>query len=112
MHLKARLRQASGVAGTFEWDSETGELGGTMARQVAIACAEALAAGATGYGPQCCVDYPVTDPLHTPVEMAVIVATLGWSLPPELEAVQPEPPGDELLYDPDGPTPDIPGVQL
>ena len=109
MNLRCKLRHASGVTDTFEWNSETGELGGTVARQLAITIGEVLAEGVAGWGPQYCLAYPVRDPLHTPVETAVVLAMTSYYLPPELAAIYPEPPA-ELLADPDDADPNDPRV--
>jgi hypothetical protein len=86
--------------GSLEWDSETGRLAGTLARAVEARIVEYKALGVVGWGPQDCLEHPVTDPLHKPEEFALVVAAMGFILPPELEAVYPVPP-DELLYDPE-----------
>jgi hypothetical protein len=100
MHIKLTLEKVWGRRGTFEWDSESGELGGDFAKDVAVAVNEAVTLGVAGWGPQFCLDYPIKDPLHTPAEMAVVLTQSSFILPAELLAVYPKPPPIDISDDP------------
>ncbi len=92
MRLDARLepRPTSRFpAGTLVWDSDTGELGGTLAETVRREAEGFRADGGVGFGPALQFSYPVHDPLRTPAEMAAILANLRYELPAELARAMP-----------------------
>ncbi|MGH7880393.1 MAG: hypothetical protein ACREQD_12990 [Candidatus Binataceae bacterium] len=102
MNLKLTLRDASdhAVAGTLEWDSTTGRLAGTLEPRIARRIDLAQHLSFIGWGPDYCLQHLVSDPLRKPEEFALVLDSMGFILPPELEAVYPEP-TDDLLHDPD-----------
>jgi hypothetical protein len=101
MNFKIKLQRCSGKRpGDLEWDTDTGRIAGSLAPEVSAGLAEAKAAAAVGWGPCGCLEYPITDPLHKPDEMAVILDAMGFVLPAELAAAYPIPPAD-LLDDPE-----------
>jgi hypothetical protein len=101
MKLKVRLdRRSRKYHSNLEWDSNTGRLTGSLAAEVAAGLEEHKKIGTVGWGPQACLEYPVTDPFHKPEKFALILDAMGFVLPAELWAVYPVPP-DELLYDPE-----------
>jgi hypothetical protein len=91
MMRKFRLRSSnSRLSGSleFEWDPETGKLGGRDAEEVRIAAEEAKRAGyALGHPHP--TSYRITDPLRRMGDMAVILGSL-WRLSPELAAAYPK----------------------
>jgi hypothetical protein len=93
-------RDARVRPGDLEWDTDTGRIAGSLAPEVSAGLKEAKAAGAAGWGPRGCLEYPITDPLHKPTEMAVILDAMGFVLPAELVAAYHIPPAD-LLDDPE-----------
>jgi hypothetical protein len=87
MRLEAELKpwpSTSHFAGTLAWDSETGEIGGTLAGAVREAALEAKAWGKVPAGPQFAYEYPIADPFHRPDELAAILQFMEFELPAEL----------------------------
>ncbi|HEX4210812.1 MAG TPA: hypothetical protein VHY56_10490 [Candidatus Binataceae bacterium] len=101
MNLKAMLRKWSDpVVGDIDWDSESSRLDGALAPSIRRFVDEARATGHVAWGPHGCLDHPITDPLRTPAEFALILDVMGFVLPPGLAEAYPEPPA-ELLQDPE-----------
>lgn len=75
----------------FSWDSETGAVWGRDTDRVRERAAF-YTGGTTPHRmqPEC---WPITDPLHDPVEMAALLGAT-WILPPELEKFYPVIEGD------------------
>lgn len=75
------------------WDDVTGDLSGDGNKLVLLLIDEALHAGEVVSHPYPTV-YPVTDPLHSLPDMAVVLSS-HWRLPPEMAEHMPDPPEDE-----------------
>jgi len=101
MRVKVQLQRRLGRSGTLEWDSDTGELGGTLANEVACALDEAKTRGSVEWAAAIpsSLTYPIRDPRHAPAEFAVILGSMGFTLPPELAAAYPVPSDEQLGYD-------------
>jgi|GEM_PF-5917143 len=69
--------------GRVDWDRERGELRGRGAETLSRSIEAALAAGRVRFGGLSAI--PVSDPLHDPRDMAVVVAA-SWQLPAALQA--------------------------
>jgi hypothetical protein len=92
MKINTTLQDQAGRSGTSTWNSDTGKLGGTFARELAIDLDQAVTRGAAGWGAKYDLGYPIKDPYHDTVEMAVMLEVAGFELRPELAAVYPMPP--------------------
>ena len=88
MRIEATLKKYPGpeARGSIMWDSETGEISGTLAAEVEDAARQAQRRGWIPCGPQFQNELPVKAVLHTPTEFAAVVCYLGYELPPELVA--------------------------
>ncbi len=87
MRIEAKLKKYPGPTerGSVVWDSETGELAGSLAAEIAEAAHEADARGWVPVGPMFSYELPVKDVLHTPAEFAAVLYYLGYDeLPREL----------------------------
>ncbi len=85
MRLKATLYERPDweyrrPEGSLEWDSETGRLGGTLASRVARRIEEAQHNGGIALGPMGEHLFATPDPLHDPVQMAVVLDVMGFIL--------------------------------
>jgi hypothetical protein len=98
MRRSYRLEPANGIGPVleFEWDSDTGELSGPAAAGIRATVEDAQRAGRV-MGLPIPTLYKISDPLHRPSEMAVILGTL-WRLPPDLAVVYPKPPTNDLPH--------------
>ncbi|MGB8411825.1 MAG: hypothetical protein WCE23_03270 [Candidatus Binatus sp.] len=72
--------------GTIVWDSETGEVSGSLADRVLEAARAALERGWISAGAQLQEELPIKNPLHDPTEFGAVIIYLGYELPPELLA--------------------------
>lgn len=70
--------------GTLVWDSDSGEVSGSLAETIITLAREAQERGWVSVGPQFNYTLRIKDPLHTPNEFAAIVAYAGYLLPPAL----------------------------
>lgn len=85
---------------SFEWNPETRELRGNNADLVEWLANMALRSGyLTGHPYP--TDHEITDPLHLPAEMAVVLGN-EWILPDDLQAAYPKPDDDDLITEIDG----------
>jgi hypothetical protein len=89
MRLEADLYRwgdRSKPEGTIIWDSETGEIGGSLADEIGAEAAQARGRGEVPAGPQFSYIYPTPDPLHHPDQLAAVLLWMGFFLPDELLA--------------------------
>jgi hypothetical protein len=89
MRIEAKLKKYPGPeeCGSIVWDSETGNLAGTLAAEIKEAAHEADARGWIPAGPQFSYELKVKDTLHKPGEFAALLYYLGYcALPDELAA--------------------------
>jgi hypothetical protein len=87
MRIETTLKKYPGpeARGSIIWDSETGELAGTLAAEIERAAHDADARGWVPAGPEFSYEYRVKDTLHSPAEFAAILYHLGYDeLPAEL----------------------------
>jgi hypothetical protein len=92
MRLNEHLKAYPGlpgmeVTGDLSWDSETGEMTGSLAERIRTAALEAKDRGWIPAGPLRQEDLPIKDPLHRPDELAAVLLFLGFNLPAELLAI-------------------------
>ncbi|MFA6971648.1 MAG: hypothetical protein WC208_09645 [Gallionella sp.] len=77
----------------FEWDAATGEIRGPDADKVLGMIASAIKEGSMTGHPYP-TSYEITDPLHRPAEMAVLLGQY-WILPDDLASAYPNPGTDD-----------------
>jgi hypothetical protein len=75
------------ITGDLIWDSDTGEMSGSLAEEIRRVALEAKDRGWIPAGPQLGCDLPIKDPLHTPEELAAVLIFLHFDLPAELLAI-------------------------
>ncbi len=110
MRLKTTLHEYPGhdEAGTIEWDSATGELGGSLAAEISAAATEARHRGyvVLVHPVPSSYRYKVKDPLRKPTEFAALLESMLYEAPPELaeyrprvkrHAIKPERRGNQLF---------------
>jgi hypothetical protein len=80
--------------GTLIWDSETGELGGTLAGTIRAIAREAKRSGvvALDYPIPSSWEFKVKDPLRFPAEFTALLLSLHFDVPGELRSYVPDPP--------------------
>ncbi len=100
MRLKTTLYKYPGhdEAGTIEWDSATGELGGSLAAEVAAAAAEARANRyvVLVHPIPSSYRYKVKEPLRNATEFAALLESMLYEVPPELAQYRPRVPGRKM----------------
>lgn len=78
----------------FDWDPESGDLRGSGAEAVRKLCERAVQIGHVNGHPYP-TPFDITDPLHRPAEMAVVLGQF-WVLDTDLQAAYPQlPPSDD-----------------
>ena len=80
---------------SFEWNPETGETRGPNSALVENVADLALRSGEL-IGHPYPTAYPITDPLHLPSELAVVLGN-DWILPDDLAAAYPRRDTDDLI---------------
>lgn len=95
--IRIRTRPATSInfpAFDMVWNPDTGELTGAGSATVKAAVAEARQTGVVEYTPLGVRS--TADPLRDRLAMGIVLAALGYKLPPELADAWPEPePGPE-----------------
>lgn len=97
----------------FEWDTAAGEMRGPDSEKVLGMVASAVKEGSMTGHPYP-TSYKISDPLHLPAEMAVILGQY-WILPDDLAAAYPIPVIDDeesFIIDENGVKHDISGIEL
>ena len=80
---------------SFEWDAQSGRLRGNDADLVAKLAQDAKASGEI-IGHPYPTSFQMTDPLHLPSELAVVLGNY-WKLPPDLADAYPQTETDDLV---------------